>query len=1164
MPPSKNHKKRKAPARDVGGRQQEIHTHTHTFSVAEITGRNDNVPITTYVDRVSQDNRRGYRETVLVEPPSPVKRQRASAGSAFDNLSTTTSHPHSPDSPFDAPQCYEMGFDADDESPRERRSRPAGRAGQSFGRDTTWYRGCSSDTPAVFRCQNCHGDELYCATCCVDRHVENPLHRIQRWNSGFFEPCTLKELGLRVQLGHRPREVCPEPHQLHTQFVVLHTNGIHEVNVDACDCEHAYDAGTPEIQMMRAGWFPATDQKPRTCATFEVLDQFLMATLQSKTTMYDFYAGLEKLTDNTGNKPPYRYHAFLRMCPRIPPSLMLKRAGRGHDPAGVEATEPGELAIRCPCCPEPGVNLPEDWHSASAEDQYLYILFIALDACFRLKATNGVEPAQGSALGAGWAYLVEHVPYRKFLATATDQKEMNTCSGLAALDHANTKFSRGYYSTGVGMGVCARHEFVQPNGVGDLQKGERYANFGFFVGDSRLISCPQLREYGLDLRVDSAAQGWPSAQDHIIRHCVSMVEEFIWRLRALPPLVRLNAAMALMRFVIPKMHIHSHTLACQLAYSLNLVPGSAQTDGEGIERPWANIGGVATSTREMGPGSREDVLNCHWSHWNWQKLVSLAERLRTRTDRANEEHALQLESFTAFTMQQADRVPAWKKMVEDFERDGKQKNPYEVTSKGCLLRLEEEESRRWRRACRREYMKSAQALSSGLVWTLRTIIRVQIALKKAATTAQKIDVATYTPASLVTLAARTIPESEQVETVPLFLPSALSAQQRAEEPVKGLAVIEDSMRDAQCATALARLRNQLHIKSRLYTYKRLQARNQGSNTRARGIVARNESKIRLHSEKYQMAWEAKRRRGGIRREVGWQLLRKEDIRCMEDAEEAELRATGEWLEVPEEGEGEGGWEDEEGGNEERERRGGENVREVSWIWTGAGTSGTDAELEEALRIEWAKAYARMRRWREETRLLKEEARRLPISLEYRARQWEARVGKVPVGLVPVDYAEGAIAYGMKQAAMYRRIAARVNVTMTEIRRGRGKRRIQIEEDEDDAMDGVGEERGGANGEVGDEDEVGQDEDEEELEDLRDDLSDEDHVLEGGGGRLNPAAGWGGGWEQGDGTPVTAGASRRANMRWPTGWGRPGCSVAEGGGRARAIPKAARTRIRAAA
>jgi hypothetical protein len=41
--------------------------------------------------------------------------------------------------------------------------------------------------------------------------------------------------------------------------------------------------------------------------------------------------------------------------------LMLKRAGRGHDPAGIDATSQGELAVECPACPHPGRNLPEDW-----------------------------------------------------------------------------------------------------------------------------------------------------------------------------------------------------------------------------------------------------------------------------------------------------------------------------------------------------------------------------------------------------------------------------------------------------------------------------------------------------------------------------------------------------------------------------------------------------------------------------------------------------------------------------------------------------------------------------------------------------------------------------------------------------------------------------------
>ncbi|KAJ7463593.1 hypothetical protein FB451DRAFT_1043016 [Mycena latifolia] len=202
------------------------------------------------------------------------------------------------------------------------------------------------------------------------------------------------------------------------------------------------------------------------------------------------------------------------------------------------------------------------------------------------------------------------------------------------------------------MGVCARHEFVQPNGVGDLQVGERYANIDYIFASILRHLHPRLLKI---ISYDVVCQWW---------------KNLVHRLKKLPPLVRLVAMLNLMRFVIPKMHIHAHTLACQLTFSLNLVPSSAQTDGEGIECPWANIGGVATSTREMGPGSRDDMLNCHWGHWNWQKLLGLAEL------------AAQMESFTTFSMQQADWVPAWQAMVADFEQDPKKKNPYELPKRG--------------------------------------------------------------------------------------------------------------------------------------------------------------------------------------------------------------------------------------------------------------------------------------------------------------------------------------------------------------------------------------------------------------------------------------------------------------------------------------------------
>ncbi|KAJ7754817.1 hypothetical protein B0H16DRAFT_1458854 [Mycena metata] len=1101
-----------------------VHTHTHSFSLDDM----ETDPITTIVNRSSADNRRVYHHELLIPPPSPDKRARLRPQAPSTSSAADTNHADDLDQ---LPGLYEMGLDDADAPPgpapgstlpkvvkpsdpvlhrfRSIRNmycrnmlRRAGCGNAGAGTDTDLCRLCKREgATSSYRCKNCFGDAMLCAECIVDRHAENPLHRIEFWNGRFFETTSLKSLGLRVQLGHAPRQRCSEPRALHTDFIVLHTNGIHEVAVDACDCENAYLAGPPEEQMLRAGWFPATDDKARTCATFEVLDHFLISTHQAKTTVYDFYSMLEKLTHNAGIKPTSRYHAFLRMCREFAHLLSLIRAGCAHRPEGVEATGPGELCVLCPVCPHPGVNIPDDWENVSEADKFLYILFLALDACFRLKRRLVSSELKDPSLGAGWSYMVDTKPYRKYLLTVTDQKEMSTCSGLAALDYANTKFSRGYSATGVGMGVCARHEFIQPNGVGDLQKGERYANIDWIFACILKHKDPRLRKI---ISYDIVCQWWVNLKK---------------RLQALPPLVRLVLAMQLIRFVIPKMHIHSHTLACQVEFSLNLVPGSAQTDGEGIERPWAHIGGVGTSTREMGPGSREDTLNSHWSFWNWQKLIGLGERLRTRLDRARSEYATQLEGFAQFSVQQADRVPAWKTMVEAFEADPNKPNPYKNTTPGIteadvLLSLENDEAKRVENGIPSiSTVSPSSFVAAGLdLEDQQRRVRVQVELKKAGTTAQQIDIvglrrkltvslkrfrqlqATYTPASIVALAAReNVPVDETVENVPLFLPSALSAAQREHEPLRGLAVYEDQLRDAQCSTALVRLRNQLHMKSRLLTYKQIQSRNQGANTRSRTIVARNESKIRLHSEKYQMAWAAKvRLAGGNRAQVGWRLLAKEDIRCMEDPEElrrkelkrraqeqrrdrreADLRREGELPPLTTE--------------DIAIARGGENVREVSWIWTGTGSTGTDADIEEALRIEWAKAYARTQRWHEEVRLLEEEVRRFPISMEYRATQWEGRARAVRVGEIPENDAEGAIAYALKQATMYRDLAVRFEVSMTEERRGRGKRRRVIHyEDDDNERERRAEE-----------DEVGQDDDEDELADLRGNADDEDFLLGGG-------------------------------------------------------------------
>jgi len=54
---------------------------------------------------------------------------------------------------------------------------------------------------------------------------------------------------------------------------------------------------------------------------------------------------------------------------------MLKRAGRGHDSRGAEATSHGELALECPACPHPGRNLPDNWKQDTDQSFVIYFNF---------------------------------------------------------------------------------------------------------------------------------------------------------------------------------------------------------------------------------------------------------------------------------------------------------------------------------------------------------------------------------------------------------------------------------------------------------------------------------------------------------------------------------------------------------------------------------------------------------------------------------------------------------------------------------------------------------------------------------------------------------------------------------------------------------------------
>lgn len=98
---------------------------------------------------------------------------------------------------------------------------------------------------------------------------------------------------------------------------------------------------------------------------------------------------------------------------------------------------------------------------------------------------------------------------------------------------------------------------------------------------------------------------------------------FLERMRDLPSRLHIPDDIKL-DYAIPKCHLPGHKIECHAPHSLNYKP-VARNDGEGIERVWPAANQIASSAKEMGPGSRHDTYDDHFGHHNWRKYVGLGE-----------------------------------------------------------------------------------------------------------------------------------------------------------------------------------------------------------------------------------------------------------------------------------------------------------------------------------------------------------------------------------------------------------------------------------------------------------------------------------------------------------------------------------------------------------
>ncbi|KAL1684845.1 hypothetical protein GGG16DRAFT_29255, partial [Schizophyllum commune] len=188
---------------------------------------------------------------------------------------------------------------------------------------------------------------------------------------------------------------------------------------------------------------------------------------------------LSALSDNTGTRStPDCWQSFSVHAKQYRHSTLLKQEGHGHNDSGVDGTKPGELVLPYFACPHPGINLPTNWCDIDPELRQVVARTVKADTNFCMRNHSISNKQRDPILGDGWGYMVKKDKYYDFLKRFI---AISSCSSFAALVLANLKRSKGLRLTGIGSVCCACHNMWRAQGMGKLQKEERYSNMTFIL-----------------------------------------------------------------------------------------------------------------------------------------------------------------------------------------------------------------------------------------------------------------------------------------------------------------------------------------------------------------------------------------------------------------------------------------------------------------------------------------------------------------------------------------------------------------------------------------------------------------------------------------------------------------------------------------------------------
>ncbi|KAK0231988.1 hypothetical protein EDD85DRAFT_955824 [Armillaria nabsnona] len=399
---------------------------------------------------------------------------------------------------------------------------------------------------------------------------------------------------------------------------------------------------------------------------------------------------------------------------------------------------------------------------------------------------------------------------------------------------------------------------------------------------------------------------------------------------------------------------------------------------------------LAASTKEMGPGSRHDTLDDHFSYHNFIKLIGLGHLLHRKLTKAEIQVAAHLKYHADFTNALPDPsyMAEWTQVVCNWEQDRSKPTLYlsteeYMTKVDLKLKLKEDEHK-----SKENGELPIHEISAMLCLALGLLIKESQRCLSGKTTGegkmmwmQSADIEqwrstlrrqmdqycelqmVYMPGVALRHERAVAQATEEIQPKDkrLWFPSDLSSSVRKVSCIAGLSRKEELLREAQAEAAVLDFRNRM-------------ARGQSTLTRVADVMEGWKGKRDAAVEKYRNARKALL---SLQGPGDWA----EKLRELKDADMSSMYgAVLDGKEVQSEAV--------VARRKKKQKIQADSTKdmpkEVSWIWLSEGSLAIcdkNSSIED-VRIYWIRSRARLRRWEEEIELLREEQRRVLVMLQY--------------------------------------------------------------------------------------------------------------------------------------------------------------------------------------